>query len=36
MSVEKDSVDVIVELGGVVLSKELNLVDQITALGSLS
>ena len=36
VGVEEDSVDVVVELGGDVLGEELNLVDQVSALGSLS
>lgn len=35
VGVEEDSVDVVVELGGNILGEELNLVDQITTLGSL-
>jgi hypothetical protein len=35
VGVQEDSVDIVVELSGHVLGKELNLVDQVTALGSL-
>lgn len=35
VGVEEDSVDVVVELGGDILDEELNLVDEVTASGSL-
>ena len=35
VGVQKDSVDIIVELGGDILGKELNLVDELSGFGSL-